>query len=165
MRWPQGNWETALYLSWMIGVWLALFAVSILAMGFLLIMLPATFFLDSHRRDLWVDRHPVVRWTGLVLKNLVGILLIVLGAILSLPGIPGQGLLTILLGVVLIDFPGKRRLERALLGRPRVRSTVDRLRIRLGRRPFELEERPDWHLGGPRSPVGRPKPWAEEKPW
>jgi hypothetical protein len=127
----------------MIGVWLALFAVSVLAIGLLLVMLPATFFLDSHRRDLWVDRHRAIRWTGLVLKNLAGIFLIILGAILSLPGIPGQGLLTILMGVVLIDFPGKRRLERGILARPRVRAAVDRLRIRLGRRPFELEEQPD----------------------
>jgi hypothetical protein len=140
VQWPQGNDETARTLAWITAVWLALFLASVLAVVLLLVMLPATFFLDSHRRDLWVDRHRAIRWTGLVLKNLVGLGLVVLGAILSLPGIPGQGLLTVLLGVVLIDFPGKRRLERAILSRPRVRSTVDRLRIRLGRRPFELEE-------------------------
>jgi hypothetical protein len=30
---------------------------------------------------------------------------------MSVPGVPGQGLLTILLGVMLLDFPGRRSLE------------------------------------------------------
>lgn len=135
-----GNWENWVYLSWVIGVWLVLFTVSMLAIAVLLIMLPSTYFLDSHRRDLWVDRHRAIRWTGIVLKNLAGISLLLLGAVLSVPGVPGQGLLTILLGVVLLDLPGKRRLERAILSRPRVRGAVDRLRHRFGRAPFVLLE-------------------------
>ena len=39
-------------------------------------------------------------------KNMAGVLLVVLGILLSLPGVPGQGILTILLGIMLLDFPG-----------------------------------------------------------
>jgi hypothetical protein len=108
--------------------------------GALLVRLPATYFLDRHERGLWIDQHPIVRWLGIILKNALGWALIALGAVLSLPGVPGQGLLTILLGVMLIDFPGKRTLERRLIGRPGVLDRVNRLRARFGRRPLVLEE-------------------------
>ena len=123
--------------------WLAVAAIGVISLVlslavvlFLLVQLPATYFLNSHVRHLWIDQHPVIRWSGLILKNLLGVLLIFLGGVLSLPGIPGQGLLTILLGVVLVDFPGKRRLERAILRRPRVHSSVNRLRRRFGKPPL-----------------------------
>ena len=92
------------------------FTLSLAVVGVLLVRLPATYFLDRHQRGLWIDQHPAVRWSGIVLKNVLGIGLIALGAVLSLPGVPGQGLLTILLGVMLLDFPGKRRLERGSWG-------------------------------------------------
>ena len=48
----------------------------------------------------------MIRWTGLILKNLLGVLLVILGGIMTLPGVPGPGILTILLGVMLLNFPG-----------------------------------------------------------
>ena len=113
--------------------------LSLAFVTFLLVQLPQTYFLDSHCRNLWIDRHPVIRWTGLILKNATGALLILLGGVLSIPLIPGQGLLTILVGVALLDFPGKRRLEKAILARPHIRGAVNRLRQRFGRLPLQLD--------------------------
>jgi hypothetical protein len=56
--------------------------------------------------------------------------------VLSIPGIPGQGVLTMLVGVLLLDFPQRQRLERALLGRPGVLPALNRLRARFGRPPL-----------------------------
>ncbi len=131
------NWA---YVSWGVSLFVISAAISLAVICLLLVSLPHTFFLDSHERDLWIDQHPIVRWTGRILKNLFGVLLILLGVILSVPGIPGQGILTILLGIVLLDFPGKRRLERSILARPSVKRTVERLRRRFGRPPFVLDE-------------------------
>jgi hypothetical protein len=114
------------------------FVLSLIFVAFLLVQLPATYFLDSHNRELWIDRHPVIRWSARILKNLLGIGIVIVGGLLSLPGIPGQGLLTILIGLMLVDFPGKRRLERSILSRPRISRWVDRLRDRWGKPPFEL---------------------------
>jgi len=72
-------------------------------------------------------------------KNILGVFLVVLGIILSIPGVPGQGLLTILLGVVLLDFPGKRHLERKLLSRQEIVKTIDRLRKKFDKPPLELD--------------------------
>jgi hypothetical protein len=75
-----------------------------------------------------------------ILKNVIGAGVVGLGLLLSFPGIPGQGILTILIGVMLLDFPGKRRLERAVIRRPRVLGAVNRLRARYGKPPLVLEE-------------------------
>jgi hypothetical protein len=134
------NWA---YVGWGVSLFVISAVISVAVICILLVSLPHTFFLDSHKRDLWIDQHPIVRWTGRILKNLLGLLLILLGVILSVPGIPGQGILTILLGIVLLDFPGKRRLERSILARPGIQRNVERLRFRFGRPPFVLDEQPD----------------------
>ena len=73
-----------------------------------------------------------------IARNLAGWLFITVGLFLAVPGVPGQGLLTIFIGVLLIDFPNKYRLERWLVTRPGVLPLLTRLRIRFGRPPFEL---------------------------
>jgi hypothetical protein len=119
----------------------------------LLVKLPATYFCDGCLCEFWVERHPIIRWTGRVVKNVMGVAAVFLGVMLSLPGIPGPGVLLVLLGVTLVDFPGKRRLERLLVGRPRVLNTINRLRQRYGRPPLVLEQseeappRPDEMVG------------------
>jgi hypothetical protein len=62
----------------------------------------------------------------------------VVGIVLTLPGVPGQGMLTILLGLMLLDVPGKRRLERRIVGRRRILKAINRLRKRFGRPPLVL---------------------------
>jgi len=71
-------------------------------------------------------------------KNLLGLVLVALGVVLSVPGVPGQGLLTILIGIILLDFPGKRALVQRLVGRPAVLGAINRLRARFRRPPMEL---------------------------
>jgi hypothetical protein len=71
-------------------------------------------------------------------KNIGGILLVALGIVLSLPGVPGQGLLTVLLGIMLLDFPGKHRLEQKLLSRPSIVNAINKLRARFDKKPLEL---------------------------
>jgi UPF0716 family protein affecting phage T7 exclusion len=83
----------------------------------------------------------VLRVTARSGKNLLGVLLVVVGAILALPGVPGQGLLTILVGLLLLDLPGKRRIERRMVGRPRILRMINRLRKRFGRSPLVLGNR------------------------
>jgi hypothetical protein len=95
-------------------------------------------FKEGTQRTLWRDRHPAVRLVGLAGKNLAGVVLFVVGLIMALPGIPGQGILTMIVAVTLIDFPGKRGLERRLIGRPWVLRQLNRLRARFGRAPLQM---------------------------
>jgi hypothetical protein len=126
-------------------IWIILFSVvtflgSIAATIVVLIKLPDTYFKAEHGREFWAERHPVLRWGGLILKNLLGVFLVLFGVVMSLPGVPGQGVLTILMGVMLLDFPGKRRLELKLVSRPKVLRTVNRIRARFDRPPLLLDE-------------------------
>ena len=59
------------------------------------------------------------------------------GVVLALPGVPGQGLLTMLVGLLLLDIPSKRRLELRIVSRPTVLKTINRVRRRF-RRPALL---------------------------
>ena len=68
-------------------------------------------------------------------KNVLGWLLI--GAGLAMLALPGQGLLTMIVGLVLVDLPGKRRLERSILCREAVFKRVNALRRRMRREPLE----------------------------
>ena len=43
-------------------------------------------------------------------RNIVGTVLIIVGIILSIPGVPGQGILTILIGLAVLDFKKKHQL-------------------------------------------------------
>jgi hypothetical protein len=82
------------------------------------------------------EHHPVLRALLLVLKNLLGLLLVVLGILLVLT--PGQGLITMLVGFLLIDGPGKRRLELWIVRKRTVRRTLDWLRRRRGKPPLVI---------------------------
>lgn len=120
-------------------LFLVTFAVNLAIVSFILIKLPANYFQESHPRDFWTDRHPLVRLFAKIGKNALGVALVLLGVVLSLPGIPGQGLITILLGIMLVDFPGKRRLEQKILSRPRVFKTINKLRHRFGKPALVLD--------------------------
>lgn len=129
-------WSTKALLA--LGFFALTFVVSLGAVAAVIVRLPADYFRDGYASPM-AERHPVVRWMGVVVKNAAGALLVVLGLLLSLPGIPGQGLLTILIGVMLLDFPGKRRIERRLISRPRVLAGINALRARFGKAPLRLD--------------------------
>jgi hypothetical protein len=108
---------------------------SVLIVGYVLARLPADYFVNPHARRP-IDRHPVLKILVVVARNLLGYVLIALGIVLSLPGVPGQGLLTVLMGVMLIDVPGKFRLERWLVTRRPVLAGVNKLREKFGSPPL-----------------------------
>ena len=122
-----------------LALFLVTFALNLAIVSFILVKLPANYFQESHSREVWTDRPRIVRLIGKTGKNALGVLLVALGVVLSLPGIPGQGLITILLGIMLVDFPGKRRLEHKILSRPRVFKTINNLRHRFGKPALVLD--------------------------
>lgn len=111
------------------------------AIAYVLVRTPADRFARDHAPFL--EGHaPAVRLVARVGKNVLGVALVALGVVLSLPGVPGQGILTILLGVMLTDFPGKHRLERAIVCRPHVHRAIDKLRARYQKPPLVLPQKP-----------------------
>jgi len=115
------------------------FSINLAIVSIILVKIPATYFKKNHSREFWKDSSPAIRLLGVVVKNGLGVLLVALGIVLSLPGVPGQGILTILLGIMLLDFPGRRKIEAKLLSRPAILNTINKLRHRFGKPKLELD--------------------------
>jgi hypothetical protein len=133
-------WNWAASHEWLMGgltlASLAMFVGSLLALPFLVARLPADYFADPRRHTSRLRRlHPLVYLAALVLKNLLGWVLVLAGIVMLV--LPGQGLITILIGLVLSDFPGKFALERRLACTPAIFNALNWLRRRAGHAPLQ----------------------------
>jgi len=130
-EWVRGHEE----LLWWLGVAsLVAFVGTLLLVPVLVRRMPADYFVRE--RPPRHGRHPVLRIVLRVLKNLLAAILLAAG--FAMLFLPGQGVLTMLLGLSLLDFPGKRRLEIRLVAMPRVYRVIRWIRRRGGRPPLEL---------------------------
>ena len=119
-------------------IFLASFFINLGIVSFILVKLPADHFSKKRKTKFWAGPRPAIHAAKVIGKNIAGILLVALGIVLSLPGVPGQGLLTVLLGIMLLDFPGRHRLEQKLLSKPSIVNTINRLRERFDKPPLQL---------------------------
>ncbi len=128
------------HVMWWAGVFSAAsFVGALLIIPPLIARMPADYFISRRPPDeSWRARHPAIRWTVLILKNLLGVILAVLGAVMLVG--PGQGLLTILIGISLVNFPGKRRLEIWILRQRLVWKSINWIRKRAKRPPLVLPD-------------------------
>jgi hypothetical protein len=120
-------------------LFLVTFAISLGIVTVIMVKIPANYFQKGYPKTILPNHRPVVRYLAIIGKNLVGVLLVALGIVMSLPGVPGQGFLTILLGVMLLDFPGKETLEQKLVSRPQVLRAINKIRRRFGKPELVLD--------------------------
>ena len=113
----------------------ALFVFSLLLAPYMVAKIPVDYFAHPKgRRPRKNSRHAVVQFVFISLKNILGVLLLILGIIMLFG--PGPGLVTILLGVSMMNFPGKYRMERWIITRPKVLGSVNALRKKNGHPPL-----------------------------
>jgi hypothetical protein len=125
-------------------MWVGLIAFSVvafigtlIAIPAILIRLPPDYFQNHHHKPWFANHHPVVRSLGLLVKNVAGIIFLLAG--IAMLFLPGQGLLTMLLGILFIDFPGKHRLEKKLIRHPKIFHAINAFRDKAGKPPFTFE--------------------------
>jgi hypothetical protein len=118
-----------------VALFLVTFFGSIALTGSLLVRLPPDFLINDapHRLESADLRTRLLRFS----RHAIGVLLILVGLVLMLPGVPGQGLLTVIAGLFVSELPGTRPLLRGLLRRPTVLHAVNRLRARYKHPPLE----------------------------
>lgn len=127
---------------WLLGlVSVVLLVGTALLIPLIIILLPADFFVRS-KPPWWKLRGHVLSVAVMVAiaRNLIGLVMLIAGVIMLF--VPGQGLLTILLALALMDFPGKRRLTARLVQNPRVMGAVNRIRRRADKPDFRLPGSP-----------------------
>ena len=141
IEWLQQLWANASWTSIIAGTVLIVitFALSYVAVSVVLVKLPANYFRSDYEHHLMPNSHPILRTIAIGAKNLLGVILILSGIVLSFPGVPGPGLLTLFIGVMLTDIPGKRKVETKIIGRPSVLTAINKLRSRYGKPPLVLE--------------------------
>lgn len=141
MNWLSQFWESLTLDRILLfgGLFLASLAFSFIVLGVVMVKIPENYFSSHYQQDFMPNSRFLVRWGVVIAKNLLGVFLVILGIILSLPGVPGQGLLTILLGLIMLDIPGKRPLEARIIKRPTIRAAINNLRSRFNKPPLVLD--------------------------
>ena len=116
------------------------FVGSLIAIPLILVRLPADYFDTRTPRHWMKDHHPMLRLLGMVAKNVVGVVFVVAG--FAMLFLPGQGLLTMLIGISLIDFPRKRELEAKMVGQPTLLNVINGMRRQFDKPPLTLAPDP-----------------------
>jgi hypothetical protein len=113
------------------------FVSTLVVVPMLVVKIPYDYFAYGRRKNvLWADRHAVVRCILLLAKNLLGYILIAFGILMLV--LPGQGILTIVIGITLLNFPGKYRLEKWIVSRRSVLRSINWTRRCAGKDPLVL---------------------------
>lgn len=138
-QWLARFWES---LTWSRIIWGLTFSVITIIASYGLIVIgmikiPADYFSSSYIKEIDSDKHFSVRWAAFIIKNVIGFLLIIAGIVMIFT--PGPGVPTILLGLIMMDIPGKRPLEAKLIQRPMVLSAVNDLRAKYKRPPLIMD--------------------------
>jgi len=129
LEWIYSNETLSL---WLLAISLISFAVTLIAVPIILVRIPQDYFsYPSRHRINWQNRNRFLRLPLLLIKNLLGVIFILLGIVMLV--LPGQGLLTILIGLVLLDFPGKYRVERWVVNQPIVLRSINWVRVKAGK--------------------------------
>ncbi len=132
IEWPD---LSPTFYFWMTVVSAILFVGTLIVVPMLIVAMPADYFNRHRRREDRRSVHPVLRITGLVIKNAIGLVLVAGGVVMLV--LPGQGLLTIMVGLVMMDFPGKYALEKRVVSLGPVLRTMNWIRRRRGKAPLE----------------------------
>ncbi len=108
--------------------------ISIFMMVLIISFLPEDYFKSENRNlisSVQNSRYPLLKLLALITKNFFGVLLLLSGVLMLV--LPGQGILTIITGLVFIDYPGKYKFERKLLRQKGVINSINWIRSRLSK--------------------------------
>ena len=123
--------------------WLAVLSIVTLVLSAVLLPLviariPEDYFLHPEPPEGgFRDQHPIVRVSVRIAKNVLGVVFLVAG--FAMLFVPGQGLLTMFIGLLLVESPGKRRFELWLVRRPTVLRALNWVRRKAHQAPLQVE--------------------------
>ena len=108
--------------------------ISVFMMVLIISFLPEDYFKSENRNlisSIQNSRDPLLKLLVLITKNFFGVLLLLSGILMLV--LPGQGILTIITGLVFMDYPGKYKFERKLLRQKGVINSINWIRSRLSK--------------------------------
>lgn len=124
--------EHADLIGWFSALSLLMLVGSVLLVPWLVLRAPHDVFV----RDAPLDsKHPVLRFLLWLTRNTLGVVLMAAGLLMLV--LPGQGLLTMVAALCLLDIPRKRQLLRRIVARPAVWKALGWIRHQAGKSPFD----------------------------
>ena len=128
--------ENHMYLIMYAGVFsFVLIIITAVSVPFIINSLPADYFLKEKRRSsIKTPLQAFLFIIVLIIKNSVGLILFLSGFIMLF--IPGQGLLTIFISLLFIDFPGRWKLQKRAAGNRKISSALNWIRRKGGKEEF-----------------------------
>ena len=124
-----------IYLVWLGTLSLIIFIFSLLTIKWLVTLIPSDYFIKKNNSE-FRSNYPIFWLASIIIKNLIGYTLII-GGILMLV-LPGQGLFTIFIGLMLSNYPGKFYIERKFIATPSVLKTINWLRKKSNTPPIRI---------------------------
>jgi hypothetical protein len=136
----MAGWDLGTIVGGAFGLSIATFLVSLVVMPLIVARIRPDYFVVREPTEAsWAGRHPVLRITILLIKNGIGLLLVLAG--LAMLVLPGQGIVTVLVGLSLVNFPGKRRLELYIVRKRYVLKPIQWIRERAKQPPLIVPDR------------------------
>ncbi len=119
--------------EWLALTSLATFLLSLLLIPLIISNLSVHCFLNIGRKT---GKNNFIAWrlALLLLRNIGGIILLLAG--IAMLFLPGQGILTILISLLLLSFPGKQKTLNYIIHKPAVQRSFDWIRKKSGTHPF-----------------------------
>ena len=124
-----------IYLVWLGSLSFIIFIFSLLTIKWLVALIPSDYFIKKNNSE-FRSNYPIFWLVSIIIKNLVGYTLII-GGILMLV-LPGQGLFTIFVGLMLSNYPGKFYIERKFIAIPSVLRAINWLRKKSNTPPIKI---------------------------
>lgn len=125
------------FVFWVVLSATVMFVATLVIVPMILIRLPRDYFRRAHRdRKIDVTGHPAVRLAFVIVKNLFGAIFLLLG--IAMLVLPGQGVLTIVVGLMLLDFPGKYAVELWAVQHPSVSRAINWIRAKAHQPPLDI---------------------------
>lgn len=139
VEWFSSFWESITLgrVVFGVGLFIVSLIVSALIVAVVIVKIPANYFSSHYQQDFLPNSSWLTRWGAVIGKNVLGGILVLAGIVMLIG--PGQGVLTILIGLVLMDIPGKRPFEARIIKRPTILAAANGLRAKFGKEPLEVD--------------------------
>ena len=124
-----------IYFVWLGTLSFVIFIFSLLTIKWLVALIPSDYFIQKNNSE-FRSNYPILWLASIIIKNLIGYTLII-GGILMLV-LPGQGLFTIFIGLMLSNYPGKFYIERKFIAIPSILKTINWLRKKSNTPPIRI---------------------------
>lgn len=120
---------------WFGSISLFVFIFSLISIKWLVALIPEDYFIN--KKDSKIKTSNIFIWyIVLIFKNLIGYSLI-LGGIMMLV-LPGQGLFTIIIGLMMSNYPGKYSIEKKFIAIPTILKSINWLRRKSNKPPIRI---------------------------